>query len=46
MTITETSARIATPQQSIDVAPIAGYIGAEVSGIDLTQKQGLPAVAG
>lgn len=40
VTITETSARIATPQQSIDVAPIAGYIGAEVSGIDLTQKQG------
>lgn len=39
MTITEASPRIATSEQSIDIAPIAGYIGAEVSGIDLTQKQ-------
>jgi taurine dioxygenase len=39
VTITDTQTPVASTAQSIEVAPIAGYLGAEVSGLDLTQVQ-------
>lgn len=39
MTITDTQTPVASTAQSIEVSPIAGYLGAEVSGLDLTQVQ-------